>query len=72
MFQVQGLEDTQQKLYELSDTVQDVNATLRRIEDKMESHRALGPASKDSKHLDKIKVSISHMYIIVSQAITNI
>lgn len=54
---VQNLEDILQKLHEFSDNLNDVNCNLKKYEDKLQAHNDLGPAGKDAKHLDKMRVS---------------
>ena len=53
---VQNLEDILQKLHEFNDQLNDVNSNLKKYEDKLQSHNDLGPAGKDAKHLDKMRV----------------
>ncbi len=55
---VQALEDTSQKQQEFGDALKDLTALLKKYEDKVAAHEALGPAAKDAKHLDKFMVSI--------------
>ena len=55
---VQDLEDTLQKLSEFNDNLEDVANNLKKYEDKVAAHKDLGPASKDAKHLDKMRVSL--------------
>lgn len=52
----QHLEETLQKLHEYNDNHADVDATLRKFEDKVKAHAQLGPAGRDAKHLDKMRV----------------
>ena len=54
---VQTLEDNVQKLQELSDAVRDMDAALKKFEDKVSAHKSLGPEAKASKHLEKMRVS---------------
>ena len=53
---VQNLEDILQKLHEFNDQLNDVNSNLKKYEDKLQAHNDLGPAGKDAKHLDKMRV----------------
>ena len=53
---VQNLEDILQKLHEFNDLLNDVNSNLKKYEDKLQAHNDLGPAGKDAKHLDKMRV----------------
>ena len=53
---VQNLEDILQKLHEFNDLLSDVNSNLKKYEDKLQAHNDLGPAGKDAKHLDKMRV----------------
>ena len=53
---VQDLEDMSQKLQECDDILSDLGSNLKKYEDKVKAHTALGPAAKEPKHMDKIKV----------------
>jgi len=50
------LEDLSQRLAEVQDTLAEAHSALTKWEDKMVAHNSLGPAAKDPKHVDKIKV----------------
>ncbi len=62
---VQDLEDTLQKLSEFNDNLEDVANNLKKYEDKVEAHKDLGPAAKDGKHLDKMRVSLFYLFIFI-------
>ena len=51
---LQQLEDVQQRLNEFTETLDDAKARMEGLEQKLESHNALGPAGKDGKHLEKM------------------
>lgn len=53
---VQCLEDTSQRLTEFADALKDVNALIKKNEDKLKSHEELGSAAMDNRHVDKIKM----------------
>lgn len=54
---VQMLEDTVQKLQENDDIMSDLGSHIKKFEDKLDSHKKLGVAAKEPKHMDKVKVS---------------
>ena len=51
------LEDLNQRLAEVQDTLAEANSALSKWEDKMSAHNSLGPGAKDPKHIEKIKVA---------------
>ncbi len=55
----QQLEETLQKLHEFHDNLRDADSTLHKFEDKVAAHAQLGPAARDAKHLDKMRVRCS-------------
>ena len=52
-----NLEDLSQRLAEVQDTLAEANSALSKWEDKVAAHNSLGPAAKDPKHVEKIKVN---------------
>lgn len=58
---IQDLEETSGKLTEFDDCCKNVNALLKKLEDKMDAHNRLGSSAKDPKHQDKIRVSVHAM-----------
>ena len=63
---VQNLEERIQKLHEFYDQLNDVHNSLKKYEDKIQAHNDLGPAGKDAKHLDKIRVrKVLKIYTLV-------
>ena len=41
--------------------MQDISSALKGCEEKLESHSSLGPAAKDSKHIDKMRTLQDHV-----------
>ena len=54
---IQSLEDLSGKLTDFDECTRDLNSTLKKLEDKLDSHNRLGSSAKDPKHQDKIRVS---------------
>jgi len=53
---VRLLEDVQQKHEEFSFSLSQVDGTIKKLEEKIASHAALGGTGSDIRHIDKIKV----------------
>lgn len=53
-----AVEEIQQYIEEFYDTLSEVVSSVQRHEDRLASHLALGAASKDRRHYDKIKVGV--------------
>ena len=54
---VQSLEDLGGRLNEFGTYNDDVNNTLKKLEEKLDAHLNLGSTAKDPKYQDKIAVS---------------
>ena len=56
--QIQNLEDLGGRLNEFGTYNDDVNNTLKKLEEKLDAHMSLGSTAKDPKYQDKIAVSL--------------
>ena len=56
---IQSLEDLSGRLTEFGSYNDDVNSTLKKLEDKLGAHLNLGSSAKDPKYQDKIAVRIN-------------
>ncbi len=53
---LQALDDAQQKILDLGDTMTDLSDVLKSLEDKMADHESLGAGARDTKHLATLRV----------------
>ena len=62
---IQSLEDLSGRLTEFGTYNDDVNATLKKLEDRLDAHMNLGSTAKDPKYQDKIAVSRQLDFVIL-------
>ena len=66
---IQSLEDLSGRLTEFGTYNDDVNATLKKLEDRLDAHMNLGSTAKDPKYQDKIAVSRHLDFVILSPSV---